>query len=899
MNDCINIFFSWVQLFRLRFFAPFVFIIFGINAHSQQIVVHDTTYRLEYKISKATTTNPYLITFLDKLADVSHVGDPYFYIDLATTLTTTKVSSNQYQVSCVVDKKEIRGNFLWNGFDLTPSLFPSQFKAIVEISGNGKTTQHPVASVLHNKQTLLNPIFIDSALTQPSAKLKEIGIEFDKKWQNEIMQQIAAIDVYQKSDSLLARWDSISKKIDLQKTELIPLYDFEMDELMNEIKAVTELNITYRLKLNENDPKQFAPKLTNINIAISQKQVILNEYLMNIDQRFILDARKFKEQGNILQSILSYNKALEYHAFSITALLELSKLYYEIGNLQDASLLTKRLLTTTYPSGRQEEEVVYSTKRLYRKIVDQGNDMLVAQKFAESQSIFEKANIFCDSIYNASFCNGEHTKGIIAAKTGIYRSYITIVRKALQNNFTEIAENYLKEAQKYQQANKKELPSDAEHQVCVNELVNKILSTSNRQIQTKQYVNALISLEKADSVGHLFRADFNLPNLTDYRRRAAQGGFDELIAQTNKHALQFDQFMAEKSYEKTISFKNQYSAYIQDTNALKSSIRNIKNIEYLFTVNIGNQLSRQQLNQNALDRYLYAKELERTYQIPATTNLDSLIRQLSKPLTLDYLSKCRQNIWGNDFDKASEWLLKADTLIKNAYLHNDTSVVIEVQKTQKLLKNQLCSYQNIRYINFADTYNRSLKEKNFTIAASVIDSMNSISVNHSQCVSEIKITQEEKKQIVQLSTYQQWIKDARYLIAINEVSLGMTAYYKADSLYANSIRWTNKLAYDSLSDIFVLINNQKILTEACSWLYSNGKPTEAFTLLTLMKQKGVAAKEAKTLQKSIAKRLVKTDKEKSPTISKKELMKKYNVYGGWFYSFKSAYLGNPITALLP
>jgi len=888
----------WVHFIQLKFVILIFPIFFSLNSYTQQIVIHDTTYLSEYKISKATTSNPLLISFLDKLANVTQVGDPFFYIDLATTLTTTKVSSNQYQVSCVVDKREIRGNYLWNGFDLTPSLFPSQYQAVIEINNNGKTISHPIVGSLINKQTLLTPISIDSAQREPNAKLKDIRIEFDKQWQNEILFQIAAIEAYQKSDSIFARWDTISKKINLQKTELIPLYDFEMDALMNEIKAITELNIIHRLKLNENDPKQFAPKLTNINISISQKQLILNEYLMNIDQRFILDARKLKEQGNILQSIVSFNKALEYHSFNIIALLELSKLHYEIGNIEDASRLTKRLISTTYPDDKLLEEVTNATIRLYRKIVNQGNDMLVAQKFAEAQSIFEKANIFCDSIDNSSFCNGDHSKGIVAAKTGIYKSYITIIKKALNNNFTSIAENYIKEAQKYQQLNKKELPSDAELQLCVNELVNKLLNTSTKQLQAKQFVNALSSLEKADSIGHMFRPDFNLSNLTDYRKRAAQGGFDELISQTNRHALQFDQYMAEKSFQQVISFKEKYQLYIVDTTSLKITLRNIKNIDYSNAINIGNQLSRLQMNQNALDKYLFAKSLEIKYQIPQTTNLDSLIQSLSKPLTIEYLSKCRQNIWGNDFQKATELINKVDSLSNTSLLNNDSLIVLDIKNTKAFLEKQLCAYQNIRYNEFSDTYNHSLKEKNFAMAANVIDSMNIITINYTNCVKKINISNNEKIQIQQLSSYQKWIKDARYYLAINKVPEALIQYYKADSLYKNKIVSSTMVGYDSISTIFILIDNKKNLIESCNWLFNNEKPMDAFTLLLIMKQKGVSAKETSNVQKLIAKSLYKIDRKKYPTISKKELLKMYQIKGSWFYSFRNGYLNNPITSVM-
>ncbi len=462
---------SWVQVFLLRFSASILFFcLFSFNgdAVAQQIIIHDTTYHFEYMVSKSSTNNPLLLDFLNSYSQKTKIGDPFFKYSINVNLSTAKLGANQYQIHCTVLKDSIRGNVDYLGFGLESVLYPDCISLVIELVNVGKAIKYPVQSPIKYRQTNLEPIvFTDTSLLAFKPRITDFNPSFGSLWRENVTGQMEAIEIYYASDSLISQWDSLIRKINLEKTEMIPLLDYELDDLVSEILKYNNLNIVSRLDLSRNDARRIGQKITNLNILAAQKQVLLNDYLMNIDNRFISDARKCKDQGNILQSIYLYNKAIEYHRFNVVALQELARLYYEIGNLEASSRLVKQIFNTTYPDDYQYQKCRNIGDLLYRKIVNQGNDMLVAQNFSEAIRVFEQANIFCDSI-SEPICDGSHITGIVNAKTGIYRSYLKVVEKAINGNQLTIAQNYSSEAHKYQQANIKELPNDEDLQKLVD-----------------------------------------------------------------------------------------------------------------------------------------------------------------------------------------------------------------------------------------------------------------------------------------------------------------------------------------------------------------------------------------------------------------------------------------------
>lgn len=856
----------WVHSFSLSLAK--ILLVVGIicisrNLFAQQIVIHDTTFQYAYLISKSTTTNPFLTQFLSQFSKKTGISDPYFKLSIRANLNTSQVNTSQYQIHCSIIKDSIQGNTNYWGFDIGKQLFPSNIELTVSTKMNNKLQQYPLQGFIQGQNAILGRLFIEDTLLLKSPPfISDITLNFDQQWIDEVLLQMKAIETYKSADSLFTHWDSTLNLINIEKTELLPLLDFELDGLILEITDFNNLNIINRLNLSQSNPHQFGSKITSINIKAGQKQVILNESLMNIDQRFILDARKYKEKGNILLAINSYNKALEYHRYNIVAMNELAKLYYEIGNLEACAILVKQLFTTTYPDESQYSKCIETGNILYKKIVNQGNDMLVAQNYSQAIKIYQIGSLFCDSIQEP-ICDGSHLLGIKNAKNGIYLSYINVIEKAVQKNLVVIAQNYATEAHHYQQLNKNEIPDDSKLQNLVDIIISKQLFLSNKYIQHAQFLDALTSLESADSIGRQFRSDFSLPILNSYRSKAANGGLIQITNEIETAVKSNDPYIAQKWVNQATDFKNKYQNYITDSTSLIDANKHFKSLDYQNLIAIGNQLYRLDFFQNALSKYSEAKELQLKYKIPPLSNLDSIISAMSKPLILDYLSIARQSIWGNNFSAATVNMAKADTLVRANFMANDTSITQIVMSTKELFYKQQCLYLQNNYQNYFTIYQTFFKQKRYSESLQYLDSMNLIYASKNSCNIENKLTEKELNFVKIASQYQQKIQDARYLISIHKTDEALSSYFSANALYtANNID-SNYLVHELITSILIFAPTNETYFEVCNWLYQSILYSEALPVIQLMSQKGIDQKQTRKWKKifnsAIAKNKKKTD----------------------------------------
>lgn len=887
---------SWVQL-NFRFLLLFLFPFFCLTpSFSQQLIIQDTTYHFEYLVSKSATNNPQVVKFLDFYADKTKLGAPFFKYGIDVNITTTKVAPSKYLLQCAVTKQSIQGNKTYLDFDISDQLFPDSVLLELVLHNKKDIKKIRYNERLNQKQTFLSTYaYTDSISNILKPSISAFSPIFGKQWLKNVNSQLQAVEIYQKSDSLIGRWDSIVKKIDLSKTELIPLLDFEMDDILKEVNRFNELNLVQRLNLSEQDPRHIAKRITEINILVGQKQMLLNDYLMHIDQRYIMDARKSKDSGNISQAIYLYNKALSYHRYNVTALNELAKLYCEIGRYAESGEFVKTIFSQTYPQDDSYDKCRETGDLLYKRIINQGNDMLVAQSYAQSIRIFENANVFCDSI-REPICNGSHHAGIIKAKTGIYNSYLSVINKALKGNLYNIAQNYLSEAHKYQQQNSSELTDDRELQRIVDIIVSEKIRICYKLIQSKSHLKALSLLENAESIGRLFRPNYKLSELNNLRNQAANGGLKELADKVVEYVGYNNQSAADYSYQKAVDYKDKHMQFITDSTQLFRAKKSLKSLDYKNSIKVGDDLFRANMYQNSIERYAEAIRIQKEYQLEPVKNLDSIIASMSHPLILELLSKSRQYIWGNDFYNATQFYNKAVELSEKSNRTQDSIIATNLAIVKESLQKQQCLFLNSKHSVFYDSYLRLKKQNRYAEAVQLLDSMEVASSMNRFCVMGNSVEKAEAFQMKSVARYQSKMKEARYLLSIKKSGEAISCYYIADSIYAVAKLPLLKLQKESIAELLIFTSDKTILFDVCNILVERMNSQDALTVLKIMRQKGVDSQVTRKLQKAIALNL-RAESSGLPT-SKSSQLKAYNVKGTWFYYFRSSYLGNPISAWL-
>lgn len=867
------------------------------SAYSQQLIISNKTYSYPFVVTQNSNLNPHVFNIVKRLKQFDSNNDLSISFTIELNIKITKEFGNNYIVISELSKKECPSGALYRDFDICSEFFPSAVQFTFNIVQNNKALQisHEASLKL---QKNIEQVYTWTDTTSNSIfeiNPNLISLNYNQQWESEMNRKLNLIDLYYQSDSLLIAWDSIVNSIKLDQIELLPINDFVLDEVEKSLESFNNSNILSIVNPNRLNYQEFKDRITNLNIKVGQKRLLLTEYLHWIDYRFIEKARLDLKMSNPIGAIYNYSKALEYNPLSIQALSELGRIMLDQNNLSESSNLVKTIFSSTWPQGKTLDECRKLATDLYSAIVSKGNLLLKEEEFHRAIQAFSIANIFCDSI-RENICTNEHYQGIVKSKYGILRSYFNVINKALNRDLLHIAENYAYEAKKYQMANQKEIPDDSEIQLIVDQIVTKYVSLAMQNIDKGKFETAINQLHNADSLGHTFRDNFSLKYLDDSRKKAFNGAFSVSLSESQFALNNSNIYLADSKHHDAMNFYVQHPEWITDTTSAYSIFLNIRKADLKQKVAFGNNLYINGAFSDALNMLQEAKSIETYYKFQSDTLLDSLLLAISKPIAFERLNNVSMKIWRNELLEAKAIIDDVDSLIHKSNLLNDVELIELFNSTKRKYQFQECDFAQSQISQFENLYSKSILNQSFSIALTAIDSIQIIQKSFSRCIVNPKNYDSDYKIIIPAAKYERLIQDCDIEFRLKNTRKALNIFFIADSLYQKHALKEAGVFQKTLSTFFYQTPDFDLIIECCNWLLESPHTDQIIPLLSILERNGCPSVKAKNIQKNLALKLRFSDKTEYPTMKSSELINRYPVKNNWYYIFKRTYLKNPITA---
>jgi hypothetical protein len=261
---------------------------------------------------------------------------------------------------------------------------------------------------------------------------QKIDCEKITSFLNEKEAQIAHLNLHDPDyiplHYLLAK--EIIKDLDKFKNEVIPHFSNCETIIFNEL-----INKYDELKNNAQQKHNSLVEL-NKNVYLIFYEKALFEYQFNNET-----------DGNyFLQRSLQYNEI-----FPNAILLKLNKLL-DKNHFGDCLLLLNTLYYETELDHEQEKQAIEFTDKFYDILYKTGDSLVKLEHAAEALELFQILEAFCMNLPTA-YCNDDYYHGLLRSKTGIYESYLAIVKAAEERGNLSIAALFRQYAQEYLDAN--------------------------------------------------------------------------------------------------------------------------------------------------------------------------------------------------------------------------------------------------------------------------------------------------------------------------------------------------------------------------------------------------------------------------------------------------------------
>lgn len=873
---------------RFTFLIFFLFVL-SIPVMSQQLVVSEKNYTYPFVLNNQTVSNVFAERALQKLSVYDKINIA-FSVDLSVKIT--QLSQYQYVAMAEVRYAECKGDFVYRNFELCQDFYPEYLDFSFEINQAFQTKKIMEISFHNSPSESIRKIFSWTDSTEnKTPEIKPIfkNIRYDEFWEQEINQKINRIELYYKSDSLFKVWTEVLDNINLDQTELLPIHDFTLDDIEKEFEFFNDQNVYLILNSSFESHHAFSSKTSDLNQKISRKRYLTDEYLHRIDFRFIESAREAMKKSNVQKAIYYYQKALEFHSFNITALMELGHIFMNQGKLSEASELVKVIFSKTWPQEKLHAESVQLARNIYQLILKKGDTFLSEEEFHKAIDAYSIAFVFCDSI-REPICDFSHKQGVIKAKKGILNSYFNVIKKSLERNRMDIAENYVRESRKYQLANQKELPDDAEIQTMADKVVSRYVNEAIINIQKAQFSEAIRQLDNADSLGNTFRDNFFLAYLNESREKAFTGAFLVALEETRSQLEMGHVSLADAKHKTAMDIYFKHPEWINDTTEAYALFVNIRHAESLKKTDWGQALYAKAQYSSALLSLQEAKSLEQKFKLPENSLLDSLLFVISEPIAFEKLNSVGMKIWRNELSDAKLIIDEVQTLIVKSNLEKNVDLMKLFNSVSDNFESQKCIFANSETQRLENEYHNYRKENAYINAKLAVENIIKIQNDFNECIQSPKNYDEAMRFLIPASEYENIIRESSIEFRLENYTLALHNYFKADSLFESDMLAQKGLSRSLISSFFYQsIENQPIFSTLSNPILYQ-KPEYAFELFELLKKRGVKSSKTRIIQKQWAVFLKKQDKMNLPTFSKFDRMKQYPIHGKWFIWFRVYYI---------
>ena len=867
----------------------FLFLLGGQSILSQHLVISEKSYTYPFVLNRQSVSNPHAERILEKMKIHSDINVS-FSINL--TIKITQTSQYQYLAIAELTHSQCNGNFHYRGFDLCKDFIPEYLNFGFDINRAFQPKTTTDVTFRHSTLETIKKIYEWTDSTNSSvAEIKPIfkNIGYDNNWENQFLKKLNQIELYYSADSLFNNWLQTLETIKLENTELLPIFDFTLDDIEKKYEFFTSENIYLILDPNDEKHQKFGNQLNEINQKISNKRHLLNEYLHRIDYRFIESAREAMRVSNTEKAIYNYKKAIEFHPYNIIALKELAKLYLIQANYIQASELIKIIFTKTWPQNKTHSETIALANDIYQAILKTGDKWLKEEEYHRAIDAYSIAHIFCDSI-RESICNNAHKQGVVNAKKGILKSYFNVIEKSLERNRPDIAENYVRESKKYQMANIHDIPDDNDIQKMADKVVSKYVNDAMQNIQNGRFALAIRQLDNADSLGHTFREGFSLAYLNESREKAFTGAFSNALKDAENQLLLKNVSMADAKHADAMNFYFQHPEWIKDTLQAYQVFLKIRQLESTQKTERGNQLIARTEYSAALISLQEAKALEQKYILPSNKLLDSLLFAISQPIAFERLNNIGMKIWRNELREAKKIIEEVWSLIQKSNLEKNTDLMNLYQTVVQNYENQKCIFANSEISKLQNQFNNFQNEKAYFNAKNSLLKMIEIQEEFEECFQTKINFDTDLAFIIPAAEYEDLTRQSSIEIRLANYALGLDYYLRADSLYNTKSLQSLGVDKTSFASFFIQSLDNEPMFKTLSLTDTYKKPEIVFELLEIMRKRGVKSTKTRTIQKNLAKHLKEIDNSIKSGLSKKQKLQKYPVSHSWYFWFRLYYL---------
>lgn len=699
--------------------------------------------QIEYNLQQSANSVPNYI--LNELSLKNKIPVTLLKIGVLNYLKIqiVKNSSISYQVKTRLDSVVYLQDINYKGFSVNSLLKPDSVIILLRLNDKNSTKKYEFSFlVMPSLKPLENVWQMEDSSKRASFVLSDIKIfnyhsEGNKKVFDNFKFQIEA---YPLASEQLAVIEKEIAAVDVKNMAMVPLYFIDVKDAKKKLQNLKPDEKFGLLSLNIKDSLNF---LLRYNAAFNQCERLykeLNQLNQALDYEYYNQAYIFEKQGNIAQALKFYNKSIALNPAYTPAIYRIAFIQFGFDSLAASAENLHKVLSHYNADFTTRQSALALSDQVLSAMVNRGLDFNQKQLFNESIDILTKALEFCSNT-NEITCSPLFYQVYSAAKYGLFDSYLTITRKAIQKQKLDIAFDYLQIAEEYQKDNAQEIISAIEIDKIKGELA--LISIRKAEIKlTKNYCSQCIEdIERARVlINNQATLDTVLmQRVNDANAKAVRCVYSKIVQKANQKIIQKSIYEAQVLINQALKYQSENHQIILENIGTDTLIKIIKNIEYQDYIDKGNQDLLQQKCAAAYALFLQAKACELDIQVQKNDSLNAFIKSCLNTVLLEKTKDAQLKAWGSKYNEADSLQSFIVSEIHKYSFLPDSNLRVEMENLKALIENDITTKKRNEFrrliqlgIANADLYDYLAAEKSWKSALSLAQNSTSIILDSNQ-----------------------------------------------------------------------------------------------------------------------------------------------------------------------
>lgn len=388
----------------------------------------------------------------------------------------------------------IAGDTMYKDFSIRRSLLPPLMNITLHVLGNQEKVVEEVsfADIPWPPSEDINNMDFSVKVNQNimkdgfSMEVKNVEFHYGMSYAREISSLRRALKAYYSAPDILSDVKQNIEPLRDVSFETVILNEFRLCDAEDLFFKIDYHFIHTQLDLDLYDPECFSEQYFEVLNQMMALRESFNFTLSHIDSLIFDHAKVFMENGDTLKASEMWARVLVYNPVHIPSQLGLASLEYHQGDVQKSLLRLENLLKDAPAPEKWRHNLTAFTSETFDSEIIRATIFVEEGRFLEALNLLNTLENFCNQISYWQ-CPGILYDKIGEVHYGMFRSYLSVARRALRSNNFSFALDYVESALEYRRQNMAYVAEDSEAIELLTSIVDNMYVEAEQQWRNNNF----------------------------------------------------------------------------------------------------------------------------------------------------------------------------------------------------------------------------------------------------------------------------------------------------------------------------------------------------------------------------------------------------------------------------